>query len=89
MGRCGRKIILYNFRLLTSTTADPAGIITNVESATWKKDLTETRKSNEERIQDESRCNNRVFIVTGKSTENREKTGHGNLKVDYWRQMPC
>lgn len=83
MRRRRRKIILHNFRLLSSVTADPVGITTDVEGATWKKDLTETWKSSEKRIQGESRCNNRGFIATGKSTENGEKTGHGNLKVEY------
>lgn len=83
MGRCRGKLTLHNFRLLTSITTDAAGIITDVESAMWKKDLTETWKSSEERIQGESQCNNREVTVTGKSTVNRGKTGHGDLKACY------
>ena len=89
MRRCRWKIMLCRFRLPASITADPAGIITGVESTTWRKDLTEAWKSSEEKTQDESQCNNREMIVTGRSTKSRGKTSRGNLKADYWRWMPC
>lgn len=82
--RCRRKIILHNFKLLTSITAGPAGIITGVRSATWKKDLTETWKSSKERSQDKSWYNYREFILTGKSPESRERTSI----VTWWWAAP-